>query len=248
MNHTNRSETLLPSQVVDFTRWCMVFAIVAASIACSHNGSKEKAFISQVRMSPSPSAEIHASPSPLLDSSIRAIDFTNFTYPAMPIYSKGEKTFTLKNGKYVGRLQDGAIEPAPVSFIQAAYGDITGDGVEEAIVVLFENVRGTAIPYFVYLYTLERGSPKLLWAFATGDRGDGGLRQVYAENGGLVIELYGKDTIIGGNLADTEEIGACCPKSFTRARYEWRENRFQQTVPPEVLPNPLSNAELLAPH
>jgi hypothetical protein len=96
--------------------------------------------------------------------------------------------------------------------------------------------RGSAIPEIVYIFTLATGRPKLLWSFETGDRADGGFRNVYADRGELVIELYGKDRIIGSNLYRGEE-GLCCPSSFTRARYEWRGNRFHLKGTPEVLPN-----------
>lgn len=38
----------------------------------------------------------------------------------------------------------------------------------------------------------------MIWDFDTGGRADGGLRQVYAEDGQLVIELYGKDRVVSG--------------------------------------------------
>ncbi|HYX72010.1 MAG TPA: hypothetical protein VE732_04510 [Nitrososphaera sp.] len=174
--------------------------------------------------------------------SIRSVDFTNFTYQAKPVYSR--KNFSLKNGGYGGRLRDGADIPYPVSLVGVIYGDVTGEGSEDAMVVLTESVKGTAIPYYVYVYSIEKGRPQLLWSFETGDRGDGGLRKVYAENGGFVLELYGKDTGIG-DIENKEETGACCPKSFTRIRYSWRGRRFRQKGSREVLPNPLPNAELL---
>src|SRR5688572_26081934 len=133
----------------------------------------------------------------------------------------------LRSGQDTVRLRGVYDIPYPVSLVSVAYGDVTGDGSEEAMVVLFENVKGTAIPYYVYVFTLERLKPKVLWSFETGDRGDGGLRKVYAENGGLVVELYGKNTGIG-DIENKEETGACCAKSLTRIRYRWQGRRFQQ--------------------
>lgn len=156
-------------------------------------------------------------------SSIRLIDFANFTYPRV-----GEqrsyirlKTFTLKNGEYPEHeIEDG------MRFEDVVYGDVTGDGVEEAIVILGIRTRGSAIPDCVYIYTLKNKRPSLLWGFVTGDRADGGLRKVYAESGILVVELFGPARLIEA---------ACCPKRFTRTRYEWRGGRFRrkrrQTLP-----------------
>ncbi|HZH32137.1 MAG TPA: hypothetical protein VEY11_15335 [Pyrinomonadaceae bacterium] len=182
-------------------------------------------------------------------SSIRSVDFANFTFPAKPIYSDGKKSFRLKDGTYQGR--PGIVGapapfglPYPVSLVGTGYGELTHDDKEEAMVVLAESVAGTAIPFYVYIYSMRGDRPEFLWAFAAGDRGDGGLRKVYAENGELVVELYGKNTGIG-DIGDKEEAGACCPKSFTRTRYRRRGGRFRQKGCREVLPNPLPNAELL---
>src|SRR5205814_113650 len=99
------------------------------------------------------------------------IDFANFTYPAKPMFSYGRKSFTLQHGKYDG---DQAHDSLLLAFV--GYSDVTGDGIEEAIVILEVSLKGTAIPHIVYIYTAQGDSPKLLWAFETGDRGDGGLR------------------------------------------------------------------------
>jgi hypothetical protein len=206
-----------------------ILCINVATAACSTGDAVSQKPSPQVSTSPTPRMEVE--PSYPLNSSIRSIDFASFTYPATPIYSKGAKSFTLQNGKYQGRLNDGADIPYPVSLVYLIYGDVTGDGAEEAMAILFENVKGTAIPYYVYIYTLEKGSPKLLWAFETGDRADRGLRQVYAENGELVIEqFFNPDPIIGKCPA--------CPTHFTRRRYEWGGNSFRQKGKKEVLPNP----------
>ncbi|HVF50568.1 MAG TPA: hypothetical protein VNA19_10810 [Pyrinomonadaceae bacterium] len=92
--------------------------------------------MAQSNASPSPTPKVEASPSPTPNSPIRSVDFANFTFPAKPIDADGEKYFTLKNSEYVGRLQDGAIEPYPVSLVQSVYGDVTDDGNEEAMLVL----------------------------------------------------------------------------------------------------------------
>jgi hypothetical protein len=224
----------------------LLFGMWLTLSACSRAESQPPV-LGQSNASPSPTPKIEASPSPNPDSPIRSVDFENFTFPAKPIYPTGEKYFTLRNGKYAGRLQDGAIEPYPVSLVESVYGDVTGDGNEEAMLVLTENIRGTAIPYYVYVYAMERNKPKLIWSFETGDRAQGGLRQVFAENGELVVELYGKDKFVGGDLfAEDDSIrGACCPSVFTRSRYEWRDNRFRRKRQLEVLQNPVGSAPFL---
>ena len=173
-------------------------------------------------------------------ASIRTIDFKNFTYPRVGeqrTYIR-RKTFTLKDGRYPEHeIEDG------MHFRDVIYSDVTGDGVEDAIVILGVETRGSAIPNCVYIYTLKRNRPVLLWGFLTGDRADGGLRHIAAENGHLTIELYGKDTRIGGKLFGSEPgVADCCAMSVTRTNYRWRNGRFRQSGRSEVFRNPAQNS------
>ncbi|MDQ2921338.1 MAG: hypothetical protein M3R52_06990 [Acidobacteriota bacterium] len=127
------------------------------------------------------------------------------------------------------------------------YGDVTADGLDDAIVVLTESIHGSAIPYFVYVYGLERDKPKLLWSFYAGERGDGGLQKISADRGELVVELYGRDRVVnGGTSSDEDNMGVCCPRFFTRSRYELRDGRFRLRTKDSALPNPHGNAAYLA--
>ena len=129
---------------------------------------------------------------------------------------------------------------------QLNYGDVTGDGIEEAMMMLGIESRGSAIPEIVYIFGLKNRKPILLWSFETGDRADGGLRQVYADHGNLIVELFGKDRVLGKDLYRGDE-GLCCPSSFTRARYEWRGSKFRLKGIPEVLANPAGGANSIMP-
>lgn len=177
-----------------------------------------------------------ASPSPQSsstpDQAIRMVDFDNLAYPNFPDYTgPDKKLLTLKPG-----------EGGP-NFI--SYGDVTGDGVEEAMVALGVDNSGTAITYYVYIFTLTNGKPKLIWDFETGDRADGGLRNIYADKGQLVIELFGKDRVIGGHLYGGDE-GLCCPSSFTKTHYRWTGKSFAE-VSKEVLKNTSGDANSVMP-
>jgi hypothetical protein len=189
-----------------------IFAAVLAALSCSTGARQNDLSASQNRPSNVPAL---SAPTPV--SAIRAVDFDNISYPHFPDYSdpNGRKK------KYV-TLEPGEGGP---NFIN--YGDITGDGIEEAIVALGIDNHGSAIPYYVYVFAVENGKPKLIWDFETGDRADGGLRNVYADNAQLVIELFGKDRVIGGQLYRGEE-GLCCPGSFTHTRYKWTGQRFEE--------------------
>ena len=172
------------------------------------------------------------------DSPIRKVDFENFSYP-LPDKPKGGTRIKLRNGEQPppSFSEHGIPRGIGYGFGDVTYGEITGDQSEEAIVTLHEIHSGTGIPNYVYIYTLRDNRPTLLWSFATGDRAEGGLQKVAAENGELVVELRGRNKIIGTNLyADDGHTGGnCCHDAFTRTRYRWQHGKFRQQGTPEVV-------------
>ena len=193
----------------------------------------------QTARSNHPSSAMAGNPSPvsqqvaterqaLSNQSIRSVDFADFTFPQLGELRNSGKTFTLRSGELKPtRDKNSIVEEMGVTLQSIAYGDVTGDGGEEAMVVLSMVTGGSAIPHATYIYASEDGKPKLLWAFSTGDRAEGGLRRVFAEKGELVIEQY----------SPVNSKGDCCPTLFTRARYKWKDKHFEQGGKEEVLPN-----------
>lgn len=114
---------------------------------------------------------------------------------------------------------------------------MTGDGQEDAAVVLGTERGGNAGGTDVFIYTVSDNRPVLLWKFAAGDRADGGLKKIHAENGRLVVELYGIGTRVG-QLQSSEDVGSCCPKHYTRTKYKWDGKQFQQNGKEETTPIP----------
>ena len=215
-------------------RFLLVIALLATA-SCEGPKVASQQFSATSTPIPKPSTE--PSPSRATAAPIHKIDFENFTYAAAPVYSNKDRSFTLKDGKYSGRMQNGGIGPEPVYHVDTIYGDVTGDRVDDAIVVLTVSIRGTAIPYYVYIYAIERDKPKLLWAFETGDRADGGLRRAFPDNGNLVVDLYGTNTYVGGDYYSSNEDGSCCPSHYTRSRYQWAQSHFAQMGQLQVFSN-----------
>jgi hypothetical protein len=163
-------------------------------------------------------------------TSIHSVDFANFTYPwtAGLTIRGGTKTFTLRDGKRPEvRDTRGHVEQIGVYLEEVSYGDVTGDGIEEAIIFMSILTGVSAMPGQVYIYTLRGDHPKLLWHFSTGDRAENGFRKVYADRGNLVVELNGPKRM--GE-------GLCCPERFTRTRYQWRDGRFRRKGRKEIKP------------
>ncbi len=153
---------------------------------------------------------------------IRDIDFRNFRYPwpkELVDPTNPKRTFQLKNGELPAtRTPDGMINEMGGFLGKVVYGDVTGDGAEEAIIYLGIQTGGSATPGAVYIYAVKGNQTKLLWHFSTGDRADNGFRRAYAQNGDLVVELN----------SPIEKRGDCCPTRFTRTRYAWQGNRFRR--------------------
>ncbi|HEV7699963.1 MAG TPA: hypothetical protein VGO43_07025 [Pyrinomonadaceae bacterium] len=152
------------------------------------------------------------------------MDFANFTYvwPSELVDAvKAKRKFTLTGGKLKPRKQQ-----MGVSLGKVKYSDVTGDGIEEAIVSMSIQTGGSAIPGMVYVYSLRSGRPSVLWYFSTGDRADGGLRNIYSEKTNLVVELFGpkKKGEADGQL-----------KRFTRTRYVWQNGRFRRKTPKKII-------------
>ena len=118
------------------------------------------------------------------------------------------------------------------------YGDVTGDGQEEAIVVLYAEGGGNESSNDIFIYSLKSRRPVLLWKFTTGDRAEGGLINVNAQGGKLVLELAGKNKFVGTNYYrdDGTSGGLCCPTLVTRSKYQWVRGKFRRYGRLDILP------------
>jgi hypothetical protein len=159
------------------------------------------------------------------DEPIGKMDFANFKYPLPRGWQNAEeKEITLENGKH-------PFEKDSVGFFlkEVKYGDLTGDKKAEAIVTLGVITGGLTNHNIVYI--LQGDNPKVIWHFETGDKSDGGLKDVKAENGELYVELFSKDRYIfqqkeTQEVEDDMGIPPCCPKFFTISRYKWNGKVF----------------------
>ncbi len=178
-------------------------------------------------------------------SPIGGFDFKNYTYEMPRGWQNPDGTaeITLVNGRVPrverdvsenmddnSRAEAKAQRRIGLSFVTTKYTDVTGDGQDEALVILKIETGGGAVPQVVYVFTWKDDNPELIWPFRTGDRADGGLKDLRAENGELVVELYGQDRFLLGQIEtgkitdDVEQL--CCPTYFTRTRYKWNGKNF----------------------
>jgi hypothetical protein len=218
---------------------------VFISGACSRQSDERTA-----RATPEPSVEITPSPEPptvgvsptpdvpdlqkeILDdrhktttAEIGKFDFKNNTFPLPRGWQdKDGAEAQLENGSR--KMTE---EKIGLSYVTTKFFDVTGDGKDEALVILKIVTAGSAIPQIVYIYTWKDNQPELIWHFRTGDRADGGLKDLRFEDGLFVVELYGQDRFLLGEVetgkvtGDEEQI--CCPTYFSRSRYKWNGKNF----------------------
>jgi hypothetical protein len=142
-------------------------------------------------------------------ANIRSVDFKNFTYPAYCIGETPEKV-TVKNGEfYREKQEDGYVDRFSFNVFDIAYGDVTGDGVGDAVILTVCNTGGTGNFSEGYVYSMKAGKPALVARIPGGDRAYGGLRSASVEKGLLIVD----SNDVG------EEGGACCPQFVITTRY-----------------------------
>jgi hypothetical protein len=139
-------------------------------------------------------------------SEIRKVDFKNFTYD-IEIFEKREK-LKLENGNFSRDTEDDKLF---FSASAESYGDLDGDGKEEAVVLTMMNTGGTGNFSSGIIFTMKGGKPVVLTEFAGGDRAYGGLVGARILDKKLIVEQYD----VG------EAGGACCPEFVVTTTFSW---------------------------
>ncbi len=155
-------------------------------------------------------------------NNIRRIDFRNFTYHL-------EKTSCAKMlGRSIVQVRNGKFgDPTDVYFgvdtDGIAYGDLTGDGHDEAIIITY--CGGMHPIEQAFVYTMKNGRVLLLTKLEEGDRAFGGIVRSHLCQGcsnGINIQ---------SGLLTVERMwgnAACCPKYIEKKTYRWNGRRLVQ--------------------
>ncbi len=156
---------------------------------------------------------------PICGAQIRSVDWKNFSYPWYPADTRppyrGRK-ITLVNGEFkVDANRRRNIENLWVTFSNVAYADLTGDGRDEAIVLINGIETFNSGTGCIFVYTMSRGRLRLLWLHETGDRGMGGLKELKVVNRDLLVEQYEDNRCMA------------CTDRWRRTLYRWNGRRFR---------------------
>ncbi|MBI4748385.1 MAG: hypothetical protein HY774_07830 [Acidobacteria bacterium] len=183
-------------------------------------------------------------------SSIRSIDFRNFTYP-LP-----DKRFS-ELGKKVrvvdGTCDDGSNQMCRAYFhvAEVIYGDLTGDQHEEAVVVtIFGSACGTYYLTNIYVYSLVNRKPLLL-AQLKESQVEEDFKKTYR---GDKYQLF--ESVESGRLIKNKQLtvsyfttGAhCCPENVSTFRYELRGKKMVLIQNPKRVPNSQEYVKMQAYH
>lgn len=125
-------------------------------------------------------------------SDIHRVDFRNFRYYPTLLNEGMPSKVSVKvvNGSYSRKDADGEVT---VKVTDIAYGDLTGDKMDEAVVLTECNTGGSIWSDDGFLYTMRNGKPVLLSRIEGGDRANGSIRAVRIEDGLLKVERHEPD-------------------------------------------------------
>lgn len=112
-------------------------------------------------------------------NNIRNIDFRNFEYRPACTDSAAVEVI---DGE--AELEDGGF----FSVSEIVFGDLTGNGTEEAVVLTTCNTGGTGVFHEGFIFTIRGGAPTLLARIEGGDTDRGGIRGAVIEDGRLLVE------------------------------------------------------------
>lgn len=102
------------------------------------------------------------------------------------------------------------------TILETAFGDVTGDGVEEALIRTELSTGGTGRFTALEVFAIRDGEPVVIGEIPGGDRGDGGLAGVEVRGGLVVVERY----------LSLPQDGACCPSKLQTESWAWDGARF----------------------
>jgi len=168
---------------------------------------------------------------------IKEVDFKNFSYPWDDPEADSDKHTTwfwtqirteskvrLINGQHRFAVPEtpSMVSPA-LRFSFVVYGDLDGDGVEEAAVALNYTTGGTMNWDYLYVYKFANGKPELFGRLRSGSRGSGGLLRASIKQGALVLDFADPDR----RTAD------CCSDAYIRVHYRWLDGHFAEEGPRE---------------
>ncbi|MCO6510128.1 MAG: hypothetical protein J5I65_04985 [Aridibacter famidurans] len=155
---------------------------------------------------------------------IRSVDFNNFTYEVEFCQTEVSNKIAVSNGEFYEEKEvDGYTDRRFFSVSGFTYGDLDGDGKDEAVVISVCNTGGTGNFTEAYVFTIRGREVTRIVTLEGGDRAYGGLREVRIEDGKMIVEA-----------SDPGEMGgACCPEEVVTRTYRLKGGSLEEIGKPE---------------
>jgi hypothetical protein len=122
------------------------------------------------------------------------IDFTNHYYGRYRFSTGRRMRLALKDGER--EYDNPTSERGWISFKDAFYADLTGDGTPEAVVLLSHVQCGVSCDggsALIYIYEVHKGRLNTLWRYETGSLAYGcGLKSLIIEGKQINLETFGR--------------------------------------------------------
>lgn len=152
-------------------------------------------------------------------SDIRKVDFKNFTFEPFCVGEQPEK-ITVKDGEFFKETEeDGFTDRFFFSAAVDGYGDVDGDGKDEAVISSICNTGGTGNFSEGFIYTMKSGKPVLMARIEGGDRAYGGIIGISVEKGIVIVDRN-----------DAGETGAaCCAEFAVKTKYKWNGKKLVES-------------------
>jgi len=145
-------------------------------------------------------------------SAIRAIPWKDRTYD----FGDGDpRVFT--KGKHLDLNDEGRCNVC-ISIRSVTFGDIDGDGQEEALVTTATSLGGAGVLLEGFIYGLKDGEVVLRSEVESGDRGDGGIESMTARDGDAIVRRY---RLENPSLPGSRYGSTCCPNWIEVERWHW---------------------------
>lgn len=147
-------------------------------------------------------------------SSIRKVDFKNFTHQVSCGDVDTVSKVRVKDGKYSG--DKGNTGRVHLNVYEIVYGDLNGDRKEEAVVLYSCGSGASYVLFRGLIYTTRNNKPVLLTSLEGGNKGDGGFYRVRIAENLLVVQRY--------------QLGPagspCCAETIETSRYRLSGRRL----------------------
>ena len=156
------------------------------------------------------------------------VDFRNFEYPVLRLEERRRVPDTwrwlaalppvrvrLVKGRF-DEPTDGSYAGPYFMWQSTVWGDLDGDGREEAAVLLRYGTGGTATWQYLYVYRLGGKRPELMSILESGSRAQGGL---------VDIAMRGQAVVLRFQDADRQR-GDCCSNGYIEVNYRWDGEHF----------------------